>query len=91
MNDRDPPKFSDPVVLVRAPFRLSFAYAGPDRAWRSTWRDAAELPRAVRITLRDAATQQTLSMSTATMIHIDVGAECVRPSPPASCNRVASK
>jgi general secretion pathway protein J len=84
-------RFRDPVVLVRAPYRISFAYAGPDRAWRSTWRDAAELPRAVRITLRDAATQQTLSMSTATMIHIDVGAECVRPNPPASCNRVASK
>ena len=51
----------------------------------------AGLPRAVRITLRDAATQQTLSMSTATMIHVDVGVECVGPIPPASCNRLASK
>ena len=24
-----------PVVLLRAPYRLSFAYAGPDRAWKS--------------------------------------------------------
>ena len=28
--------FGDPVVLLRAPFRLSFAYAGPDRIWKST-------------------------------------------------------
>ncbi len=26
--------FSDPVVLVRAPYRISFSYAGPDRGWR---------------------------------------------------------
>ena len=83
-------RFRDPVVLVRAPYRISFAYAGPDRVWRSTWGDASGLPRAVRITLRDAATQQTLSMSTATMIHVDVPAECVRPSPPPNC-RQASK
>ena len=25
--------FGDPVVLLRKPFRLSFAYAGPDRIW----------------------------------------------------------
>ena len=34
---------SDPVVLLRAPFRLSFAYAGPDRIWES-WHDADKLP-----------------------------------------------
>jgi general secretion pathway protein J len=78
-------RFRDPVVLVRSPYRISFAYAGPDRAWRSTWRDEKELPRAVRITLRDAATQQTLSMSTAIMIHVEVGAECAIPKPPAHC------
>ena len=28
----------DPVVLVRAPYRVTFAYAGPDRVWRNVWR-----------------------------------------------------
>jgi len=27
------PAPSDPVVLVRAPYRVAFAYAGPDRIW----------------------------------------------------------
>lgn len=27
-------RFADPVVLLRAPYRLSFAYAGPDRIWK---------------------------------------------------------
>ena len=29
----DPRRFGDPVVLVRAPYRVSFSYAGDDRAW----------------------------------------------------------
>jgi len=33
-------RLGDPVVLVRAPYRISFAYAGTDRVWRSLWRDA---------------------------------------------------
>src|ERR1700687_2431820 len=33
-NDRVQPTFSDPVILLRAPYRLSFSYAGADRNWR---------------------------------------------------------
>ncbi|RRB80292.1 general secretion pathway protein GspJ, partial [Escherichia coli] len=33
-----------PVVLLRAPYRLSFAYAGADRAWKNAWKDAERLP-----------------------------------------------
>jgi general secretion pathway protein J len=81
-------RFRDPVVLVRAPYRVSFAYAGgSDRTWRSTWSAATELPRAIRITVRDAATHQTLSMSTAIMIHAELAAECARPKPPAGCDK----
>ena len=32
--------FAEPVVLLRAPFRLSFAYAGQDRVWKSSWHDS---------------------------------------------------
>ena len=38
--------FKDPVVLTRAPFRVSFAFAGPDRLWRDSWRD--EVPSPIR-------------------------------------------
>lgn len=67
----------DPVVLVRAPFRISFAFAGADRAWRDTWRNDAVLPTTVRIQVRDAATAQILSVSTATLLHVDLPAECL--------------
>ena len=70
-------RFSDPVVLLRAPYRVSFAYAGPDRRWQSMWRDTANLPRAVRITVRDATTDQALAVSTATLVRVDAPAECI--------------
>ena len=71
-------RLRDPVVLARAPFRLSFAYAGADRAWKSTWTDAAELPTAVRVTVRNAATGRTLSVSTAALVHVTAAAACLR-------------
>ncbi len=78
-------KFADPVVLVRAPFRISFSYAGPDRVWRPTWRDADRLPNAVRLMVRDAGSQRPLSVSTATVIHADMAAECVNPKNSENC------
>ena len=80
-------RFRDPVVLVRAPYRISFAYAGSDRTWRTSWSGASELPRRIRVTVRDAATHQTLSMSTATMVHAEVAAECARAKAPSGCDK----
>jgi general secretion pathway protein J len=71
------PPLSDPVVLVRAPFRIRFSYAGPDRAWRDVWRDAPALPDAVRISVKDAATDLTLAASTAVRIHVALPAACI--------------
>ena len=76
--DVDLHKLGDPVVLVRAPFRLSFAYAGPDRVWKPAWIDAAELPTAVRVTVRNATTGRVLSVSTAALVHVTASAACVR-------------
>jgi len=70
--------FGDPVVLLRAPFRLSFAYAGPDRAWRSSWRNAERLPAMIKLTIRDVASQRVLSVSIAP-IHAQVPSDCTRP------------
>ena len=70
--------FSDPVVLLRAPFRLSFAYAGPDRIWKNSWRDSDHLPAMIRLTVRDAATERVLSVSTVAPVHVQVPSDCVR-------------
>jgi general secretion pathway protein J len=69
--------FADPVVLIRAPFRVSFAFAGADRLWRGSWQEAPQLPAAARIQVRDAPTDKVLAMSTATLLHMDVPMECI--------------
>jgi general secretion pathway protein J len=71
--------FGDPVVLLRKPFRLSFAYAGPDRIWKTTWRGADKLPAMIRLTVRDAGTERVLSVSTITPVHVQVPSDCVKP------------
>ncbi|HLH87364.1 MAG TPA: prepilin-type N-terminal cleavage/methylation domain-containing protein [Xanthobacteraceae bacterium] len=71
-------KFSEPVVLVRSPFRVLFAYAGPDGGWQATWRGADKLPRAVRVTVRDAVSGETLAVSSAITIHVEVAPECIK-------------
>lgn len=71
--------FGDPVLLLRKPFRLSFAYAGPDRIWKSTWRGADKLPVMIRLTVRDAGTERVLSVSTITPVHVQAPSDCIRP------------
>jgi len=72
-------KFSAPTVLVQSPFRVLFAYAGPDAIWQPTWRGAERLPRAVRVTVRDAVSGQTLAVSSIATIHVELAAECINP------------
>ena len=67
--------FGEPVLLLRAPFRLSFAYAGPDRIWKSSWRDSDKLPAAIRLTVRDAASERILSISTVAPVHVQSPAQ----------------
>ncbi|MBV8925055.1 MAG: type II secretion system protein [Bradyrhizobium sp.] len=69
--------FGDPVILLHAPFRLSFAYAGADRVWKSSWRNAERLPAMIRLTIRDAASQR--SIATIAPIHAQVPSDCTRP------------
>jgi len=72
-----PTNFAEPVVLVRAPFRVVFSYAGSDRVWKNTWRGAPVLPRAIRATVRDSTTGQTLATSTATLVHAELPVDCL--------------
>jgi len=79
------PPPSNPVVLIRAPYRVTFSYAGLDRVWKPVWRGEGELPAAIRVQLRDAATDRTLSVSTATLIHANMPADCVLAEVIADC------
>jgi len=63
-------QFGEPVLLLRTPFRLSFAYAGPDRIWKSSWHDSDKLPAAIKLTVRDAANERILSISTVAPLHV---------------------
>jgi len=69
-------RFADPVALIGPPFRVTFAYAGVDGLWHSTWAGTVQLPLKVRITVRDGITQQTLALSTAALVHVDTPAAC---------------
>jgi len=77
--------FADPVVLIRAPYRAIFSYAGPDHIWQNSWRDADQLPIAIRVSVRDAATQRTLAVSTATVLRMNAPAECARAAVAKEC------
>lgn len=72
-------RFGEPVLLFRAPFRLFFAYAGEDGAWKSSWRDSDKLPAKIRLTVRDTASDRVLT--TVTPVHVQSSAEgdCAQP------------
>jgi general secretion pathway protein J len=67
----DPIPFADPVVLLRAPYHIAFAYAGPDGKWGNAWPSGA-LPAAVRFDVRDA--EGRALVSTATRVHVQLRA-----------------
>ena len=76
-NNREEPRFSDPVALIGAPYSISLSYAGADRIWHDTWQQESQLPRAVRLTVRDTNTREALAASTATLLHVDLPADCI--------------
>jgi general secretion pathway protein J len=77
--------FANPVVMIRAPYRVSFSYAGPDRVWQSAWHGQVALPRAVRVSLRDNATSMVLGVSTSTLVHAELPARCTWVKTVAGC------
>lgn len=85
VHDPAPPHFGDPVVLARAPYRISFSYAGADRDWRDAWQQEILLPKAVKVTVRDAKTRRALVASTATLLHVQNPADCISAKSFAAC------
>ena len=78
-------RLGSPVVLIRAPFRVTFSYAGPDQVWRPTWRGQTMLPKMIRIAVRDGATGQVLTVSTAAIVHVNMPTECARAKNASAC------
>ena len=69
-------EFGDPVVLFRAPIRLSFSYAGSDRIWHDEWHREPLLPEAIRLTLHDVNLRYE-RVVTATLVHAQLPVECL--------------
>jgi general secretion pathway protein J len=78
-------KFTDQVVLIRLPFRVTFSYAGPDQVWQPTWRGQSQLPEMIRVAVRNSATGQMLGVSTAAIVHTNAAAECARAKDASAC------
>jgi general secretion pathway protein J len=81
-------KFSNPVVLLRAPYELSFSYAGDDRIWLNSWVRQAWLPRAVRFTIRNVKSKVVLSGSAATVLHAEAPVDCLDAKSWDDCSKV---
>src|SRR5258708_9503378 len=45
--------FADPVVLLRAPFRVSFSYSPGDGSWSDTWHNSGQLPSVLEFLVDD--------------------------------------
>jgi general secretion pathway protein J len=78
----------DAATLLRAPFRLSFAYAGDDGRWRSAWSGGPKLPRAVRLTVE--AESGAVLASTAFALKVTAAPE-IAATPLADSPAAASK
>jgi general secretion pathway protein J len=78
-------RFSDQVVLIRAPFRVTFSYAGADQVWQPNWRGQMQLPDRIRVAVRDGATGQVLAVSSAAIPHVNAPAECARAKNAMAC------
>ncbi len=84
-------EFSDSSLLLRAPFKVTFGFAGPDRIYADDWSNATALPSAVRISVRNANSGQLLAVSTATLIHVNAPAACVSNAADAGCVDTSGK
>ncbi len=80
-------RFENPVVLVRAPYRVSFAYSSADRVWHDIWDQETFLPHSVRLTVEDAQSRRPLAASTAISLHLAVPADCLKAKSLSECVR----
>jgi general secretion pathway protein J len=68
--------FSDPVVVMRTPYPISFSYAGADRVWREAWHGMTQLPRTIRVVVPGSSGR--LLVSTSTVVRAELPAICAQ-------------
>src|SRR5579872_4227899 len=78
-------QFGEPVLLFRAPYRLSFAYSAGDQVWRTSWGDSDKLPAAIRLTVHDTASERVLAISTVTPVHVQSSVQGDCPQADGNC------
>ncbi|HEX8168208.1 MAG TPA: prepilin-type N-terminal cleavage/methylation domain-containing protein [Beijerinckiaceae bacterium] len=78
-------KPGDPVVLLEGPLRISFAYAGRTPVWTDRWDDKPDLPRYVRLILRDRATGAPLLQVPEFEIRSEAPPSCARAGAAQTC------
>ncbi|SFK11346.1 general secretion pathway protein J [Methylocapsa palsarum] len=79
-------KFSGAVNLVKAPLKVSFAYAGRDRIWRENW-TGSDLPMIVRVTVHNSNSGEIVAFSAASLVHVGAPADCVGANSSWGCVR----
>jgi general secretion pathway protein J len=65
-----------PVVLLRPPYSIRFAYADTDRQWRTTWHDQGHIPLLIRIAIVDRGTGRDLLPPVVVRIRVDAPPLC---------------
>jgi len=85
--EASPPALGTPVELLGQAWRISFSFAGRDGAWRADWASAEELPRAVRIVVREASSGRALPFSTTAVIRTELPAACVTEKTRRGCDK----
>jgi prepilin-type N-terminal cleavage/methylation domain-containing protein len=74
----------DPVALLRGRYEISFSYARLDAngglSWSDKWKDRDELPRLVRLSLRDSETGANLVAGAEFLVFADAPAACAPPA-----------
>ncbi|WP_159732817.1 prepilin-type N-terminal cleavage/methylation domain-containing protein [Methylosinus sp. Ce-a6] len=73
----------DAVILLEGRFDMSFVYASIEdgaASWRVAWRGEAELPRLVRLDLRDRETGEQLFPGAEFVLRADAPAACANAS-----------
>lgn len=82
-----PPALGTPVELLGPAWRISFSFAGRDGIWRTDWASAEDLPRAVRIVVREASGGRALPFSTTAIIRTELPAACVTEKTRRGCDK----
>lgn len=76
---------SDPVVLVRTPYRLTFAYAGPGQNFQPRWRARRQLPATIMMTLHDLNRSYAPVLTRTVALHARLPVECLSVQSIANC------